>query len=130
MKNESGVTGYIRLAAAQNGVDLWRNNSGLAYNEKGQPVRFGLANESAQMNAMIKSSDWIGITPVLITPDMVGTVVGVFTAIETKKEGWKLTPSDLRGKAQAAFINIVRKNGGYAGFASTVAEFLAIVRRC
>ena len=129
MKSESGITGPIRLAAAQRGIDLWRNNNGLAWNEHGQPVRFGLCNESAALSKRIKSSDWIGITPVVITPDMVGMTVGVFTAIETKKEGWKLTPSDERGHAQAAYHEIVRKAGGFAGFASTVAEFLKIVRR-
>lgn len=128
-KLEAGVTPHIRLKAAQIGIDLWRNNSGVAFNETGQPVRFGLCNDSAELNERIKASDWVGITPVMVTPQMVGTVVGIFTAIETKKEGWKFSTSDKRAVAQAAFHDIVRKAGGFAGFATSVAEFLHIVRR-
>lgn len=126
---ESAVESHIRLAAAERGLQLWRNNTGMAYNEKNVPVRFGLCNESAAMNKRIKSSDWIGITPIVITPDMVGMTIGVFTAIEAKHEGWKFSPVNEREVAQAAYHDIVRKAGGFAGFASSVVEFLRIVRR-
>lgn len=126
---ESAVTSHILLAAAKAGVDLWRNNVGVAFNPEGQPVRFGLLNDSSKVNEKIKSSDWIGITPVFITPEMVGTVVGVFTAVETKAEGWKFSPNDKRAVAQKAFHDIVRKAGGFAGFATSVAEMLKITRR-
>jgi hypothetical protein len=126
---ESAIASYIRLDAAYLGVDLWRNNSGAFQDETGRWVRYGLCNESAQQSAIIKSSDLIGITPVMITPDMVGQVIGVFTAIETKPTDWRLIPSDDRGLAQKKFHDIVKKAGGFAGFASTIEQFRKIVKK-
>lgn len=124
---ESEVQQQIVLAAPSVGVWLMRNNSGSLQNEKGQWVRYGLGNVSKQFNEVCKSTDEIGITQVLITPEMVGRVLGVFTAIEVKPPGWKLLPSDKRGKAQLAFMNRVRACGGIAGFARSVEEFFAIL---
>ena len=128
MKSESGASSFIRLDAAQRGVDLWRNNVGAFMDDRGIPVRYGLANDSSIVNKHCKSSDLIGITPVLITPDMVGTVVGVFTAVETKRPGWKFSLSDARAVAQKKFHDIVLKAGGYAGFATCVEEFRKIIK--
>lgn len=124
---ESAVASHIRLAAGKLGIDLWRNNSGAFEDENGRWVRYGLCNDSAVLSKEVKSSDFIGITPVTITPDMVGQTIGVFTAIETKPSGWLLKPYDARGLAQEKFHDIVKAAGGYAGFASTVAEFKRIV---
>lgn len=126
---ETASASHVRLAAAQLGVELWRNNVGVLRDENGRPVRYGLCNETAALNKEIKSSDYIGITPVLITPDMVGQVVGVFTAVETKTSGWHLTPGDDRGLAQQKFHDIVKKSGGFAGFATCVEDFRRIVRK-
>lgn len=126
---EAAATSYIRLDAAQQGVELWRNNVGVLFDKNDRPVRFGLCNESAELNKRVKSSDWIGITPTLITLDMVGQVVGIFTAVETKKTGWTLLPSDEGGIAQKAFHDIVTRAGGYAGFACDVPDFRRIIRR-
>lgn len=101
-----------RYAGAQN----WRNNVGSFIDERGIPVRYGLANESKQENEVIKSSDIIGITPTLITQEMVGYWLGVFTALEIKERGWTLKPSDKRGHAQSKYHDIVRAACGYAGF--------------
>lgn len=124
---ESATSSHIRLAAAKDGLDLWRNNCGAFEDENGRWVRYGLANDSAQINKEIKSSDLIGITPVVITEEMVGQTIGVFTAIETKPTGWTLKDYDQRGMAQQKFHDIVKKAGGFAGFASTVGEFRKIV---
>jgi hypothetical protein len=126
---EHAVASHIRLDAAQLGIDLWRNNVGVLPDQNGRPVRYGLANESAALNKRVKSSDFIGITPVIITPQMIGHLIGVFTAIETKPSDWRMTPSDERALAQANFHDIVRWSGGYAGFARTVQEFRMIVRK-
>lgn len=126
---ESATASHIRLAAAQNGVHLWRNNSGAFQNDTGRWVRFGLGNDSKKISDVIKSSDFIGGTPVVVTPDMVGQTVLILTAVETKPSGWKLIPSDSRGLAQQNFHDIIKKLGGYAGFASTVEQFLKIVKK-
>jgi hypothetical protein len=124
---ESAVASHIRLAGAQLGVDLWRNNVGVLFDENGRPVRYGLANDSPAMNKTIKSSDLIGITPVIVTPAHVGRLLGVFTAVETKASDWTLRPSDAHALAQAAFHDIVRAAGGFAGFARNVQEFRGLV---
>lgn len=125
---ESTVSNLTRQRFAYIGP-VWRNNSGVAYNERGQIIRYGLSNDSQQLNARIKSSDLICITPVLITPEMIGRVLGVFTALETKPEGWKQIPSDKRAIAQARFHDIVRQHGGYAGFVTDPEQIYEIVGR-
>lgn len=125
---EQAVQNHIRLKAAQMGLELWRNNSGVLKDDRGVPVRFGLGNDSKKANQTIKSSDLIGITPVTITPDMVGQTLGVFTAIEVKGDGWQYRPNDKRSLAQKAYIDIVRRAGGIAGFARSVDEFEGMVR--
>ena len=126
---ESAAASHIRLDAAQQGVNLWRNNVGVLKNEHGVPVRYGLCNESKAQNQIVKSSDLIGITPVLITPDMVGQTIGVYTAIETKASDWWHRPSDKRADAQQAYHNIVIRAGGFAGFARNIQEFRKVIRR-
>ena len=73
--------------------------------QTGRLIRFGLGNESPALNKVWKSSDLIGILPVLVQPSHVGKTLGVFLAVETKKPGWRLTPGDKRGQAQAAFLH-------------------------
>lgn len=124
---ESAVTSHIRLDAAQQGCVIWRNNSGAYYDERGNFVRYGLGSFTERDQKA--SSDFIGITPIFITPDMVGSFVGVFTAIEMKPEGWKFYQSDKRALHQRNFHDIVRQNGGYAGFATSVEEFRRIIGR-
>ena len=124
---ETSVQQRIRLCAAQSGNDLWRNNTGALLDQYGRLVRFGLCNDSEKLNKRIKSSDLIGPTPTIITQEMVGRVIGIFTAVETKKSDWFWTPSDERAVAQAAFHDIVRRAGGYAGFARNNEEYRKII---
>lgn len=99
-----------------NGVN-WRNNSGACTDETGRLIRYGLGNDSAQLNASVKSSDLIGITPEWAYIERFGwRWVGVFTALEIKPSGWSLRPGDARGLAQAKFHDIVTGVGGFAGF--------------
>lgn len=110
---EAAVQQTVRLTAARNGSRMWRNNVGLAYDDRGVPLRFGLANDSVAVNKVFKSSDLIGITPVVCK---CGHRYGVFTAYECKHGGWKYRPSDKRATAQLAFINFVISMGGIAKF--------------
>ena len=124
--NEKAVASRVRLDAAQHNVDLLRNNSGGFYDETGRFVRYGLGSYTKEQQ--LASSDFIGITPIFITPDMVGTFIGVFTAVETKPEDWKFNSSDKRSLHQKNFIDMVLKRGGYAGFAQNVEDFRRIIR--
>lgn len=119
MKSEAAVQQAIRLAAPSHGTILWRNNNGACQASDGRQIRYGIANDSQQMNKEIKSSDLIGITKKLVTPDMVNSYVGVFTSYEVKREGWVWTGA-AREIAQNSWLNIIRQWGGKAGFATGV----------
>lgn len=107
----------------------WRNNVGCLPDRRGVPVRYGLANESKQENEQIKSSDLIAITPVLITPALYGQILGVFTALETKKSDWVFDPRREHDRAQLNYHNIVRDAGGFAGFVNDPNQIHSIIRR-
>ena len=128
--SEAGVQQQTRLLHCQlTGGQIWRNNSGAMTGETGRVVRYGLGNDSAQLNKVIKSSDLIGITPVRIEPHMVGYFLGVFTAYECKPPGWKLLPSDTRGLAQQRFLSIVKESCGFAGFVTNPIDIHGIIGR-
>lgn len=114
---EAVVQQGIRLEAGHRGIRLWRNNNGACEDKNGRLIRYGLGNDSSKVNANIKSSDLIGITPVKITQEMVGSTLGVFTSIEVKKGDWKYTGTK-REVAQAAWLQLVTIFGGIAKFAN------------
>lgn len=128
MLQESTVQNLTRQShcVLTNG-QIWRNNSGAYFDEHGRMVRYGLANESAKENKRIKSSDLIGITPVVVQQHHVGRTLGVFTAYECKPEGWSLRPSDQRGLAQERFLAIVKAAGGFGGFVSHPNQLIEIL---
>lgn len=99
------------ILIADHGCRLFRNNTGAIKDADGRLVRFGLCKGS---------SDLIGFRPTVITPDMVGKTVAVFTAIEVKTPTGKPTPEQLH------FINRVKELGGIAGIARSVEDALAI----
>lgn len=93
---ESDILTEVRLAAQEHGVTLFRNNTGMAYNSNGAPVRFGLCKGS---------SDLIGWAP-----------WGEFVAIEVKRPGQKPTA------AQTQFIDAVNRAGGIGFIARSAAD--------
>jgi len=115
--SETRVQTSIRLEASRIGARLWRNNVGATLTEDGAFLRYGLANDSKKMNALIKSSDLIGIRPVEITPAHVGGVFGQFVAREVKREGWTYK-GDKRELAQLRFLELVNALGGDGAFAT------------
>lgn len=126
---ESEIQQKIQIEAVNYSSILMRNNSGALKDETGRLVRYGLGNISKKQNDKIKSSDLIGITEIIITPEMVGQKIGVFTAIEVKSSNWKhekkLTKKE---QAQLNFINWVKSRGGKAGFANSIDNLEEILK--
>lgn len=104
LTSEAGVQAAVRLEASRRGWRVWRNNVGVLPDERGVPVRFGLANDSAALNKRVKSSDLIGLDD-----------TGRFVALECKAPGWRYTATP-REVAQLQFIGIVAALGGRARF--------------
>ena len=103
MNLESSILQNIRLAAAP--AILWRNNSG-SYMKDGYFIRYGVGQPGG--------SDLIGFTP--------RNGIAVFNAIEVKTKTGRISPE------QQNFIDVIRRNGGIAGVARTVAEAQALLR--
>lgn len=115
--SEKDLQEKIKLEASKKGARLWRNNVGATYTENKQFIRFGLANESSYVNQKIKSSDLIGIRPVLITEIHLGKILGQFMCREVKKPGWKFTGNE-REQAQLMWLLLINSLGGDAKFAT------------
>ena len=112
-KSEAAVQAEVRLAAARQGVHLWRNNVCAFLDKRGVPVRAGLANDTKAMNQHIKSADLIGIRPVLITQAHVGSTIGQFVSREVKEVAW-CWRGDEHELAQARWALLVALAGGDA----------------
>ena len=125
-KTEATVQDAAQLEIQELGGVLWRNNIGVDRSSV-RPVRYGLCNDSKQLNAVCKSSDLIGIVPVVVTADMVGKTLGVFVAVEAKKPGWTMG-SDKHTVAQGNFIIEVIKKGGIGCFVNSVGGLVPYIK--
>lgn len=116
-ESEAAIQTRIRLESSKKGIMLMRNNVGVLTNTNGVPIRYGLMNESKQLNSKFKSSDLIGIRPIRIEPEYVGRLIGQFVARECKKENWEYaaTKEEI---AQLKFLELVMSYGGDAAFAN------------
>jgi len=115
--SEEAVQVRIRLEASQKGLRLFRNNVGVLQDARGVPLRYGLANESKQQNTILKSSDLIGIRPIVVTQDMVGKTIGQFVAREVKQGSW-VYKGNQHEQAQLNFLGLINALGGDAQFAN------------
>lgn len=120
--SEAAVQAAVRLEAARAGLRLWRNNVGALKDERGVPIRYGLANDTAQLNKSIKSGDLIGARSVVVTPNMLGRTVAVFTSRECKPAGWSFSGTE-RETAQLRWIELVNGLGGDASFVTGPGSF-------
>lgn len=123
-KSESWAQQQVRFKVAHAGGMLWRNNVGASKTRcsncgaKQQPVRYGLANDSANLNRVIKSSDLIGAVPRVIRGCDVGRTIAQFVSIEVKKPGWSFRPGDAHEAAQAKWLTLIASLGGVATFST------------
>ncbi|MDE2202696.1 MAG: hypothetical protein KGJ38_08210 [Burkholderiaceae bacterium] len=115
--SEAAVQSRVRLEAAAKGLRLWRNNVGALEDKRGIPVRFGLANDSAALNKVLKSHDLIGLRPTLITQAHVGRTLGLFVSREIKEGSWHYTGTEHE-IAQLNWANLINSFGGDAAFAN------------
>ena len=108
---EKNIRNNIILLSAKDGITLFNNPVGTAWAGKYNPATHSvIAPRAVRYGLAIGSSDLIGITPVKITPDMVGKTIGVFTGVEVKV--------DKNGKyketeEQKKFGKFIEKNGGF-----------------
>ena len=111
---ETDLQQRIRLALGTHPqARLFRNQVGsLPDPRTGRLVTFGLARGSA---------DLIGWRTVVITPEMVGQRVAVFTSLEIK------TPTGRLTAVQNNWLQVVQQAGGIAGVARSVSAALEIV---
>lgn len=113
MSAEGVIQQRIRLALSRAGAVMHRNNIGAYRDETGRVIRYGVGNPGG--------ADLIGWTPVLVEQQHVGTVFGVFTAVEVKAARGK--PTD----AQLNFLRQVQLGGGIAGIARSPDDALALI---
>ena len=119
---ESLATEQVRLSASVLGSRIFRNNAGACVDDTGRMIRYGLGNDGSKASKVLKFGDYIGITPLLITPEMVGQVVGIFTNLEIKPDGdmqKTLTAACRLGSRehyQWQTCEMVKSLGGLAGF--------------
>ena len=110
---ETTLQQEIRLALGTiPSARIFRNQVGsLPDPRTGRLVTFGLARGSA---------DLIGWRTVVVTPEMVGTRLAVFTSIEVK------TPTGRVRPEQQAWLQAVLAAGGFSGIARSVSDALQI----
>lgn len=119
--SETDTQAHIRAVLSEQGYRLFRNNRGALTDKSGRLVRFGLGNDSAAVDKILKSSDLIGWRPTLVTHDMVGTHLAVFVSVEVKPPGWSM-PVYARDTnyehcaAQKRWCDMVVREGGEGGF--------------
>lgn len=114
-RSEGAMSNLVRVEASRKGMRVWRNNVGVLPDASGRPVRYGLCNDSPQLNRKLKSADLIGINPVLVGRQHVGQTIGQFVSFEVKEEGWHYTGTP-REEAQQAWALLVLSLGGDAKF--------------
>jgi len=126
---ETTAKRLVLLRAGQYRARLFKNNTGVAYTKDSRPVFFGLGNDGTKNDESIRTPDDVGWTTITVTPEMVGKEIAVFTAIDSKKAGFRVKSDYTKGTreyGQNKFFELVKKSGGIAGFASCADDVDAI----
>jgi hypothetical protein len=115
MASEKNIQALCLLKLSELGALAWRQNVGVGWAGYAAKTPTGCVfiSDPRPLHAglCVGSSDIIGITPVVITADMVGRTMGIFTAIEAKSARGRATAEQTR------FIAAVRRKGAIAGIA-------------
>lgn len=75
----------------------YRNNRGTAQTKDGRFIRFGIPEPLGHEGPSdMKGGDRIGWTDVMVTPDMVGKQIAVFTSVEVKGDGDRLKEGQVK----------------------------------
>jgi len=121
---EKNIQKNIMLAVSPE-TKIFRNNVGVAWIGQSVKLKSGdvlIKNPRIFHAGLCKgSSDLIGWTTKTITPEMVGSKVAVFTAIEVKKT----EKSPVRPE-QVKFIDAVKRDGGMCGISWNINQALKI----
>jgi hypothetical protein len=132
--SEANVMRSIMIAVSKTPARLFRNNIALAWvGQTSGPVKASgmvrvnpgdvVIRKARPLHAgLVKGSgDLIGPTPVVVTAEMVGSTLAVFTSIEVKDQGGRQTPEQRRWDG---WVNSV---GGISGVAYSDSDALALV---
>lgn len=121
-RSETYAQSQVVLEAPKFDCLLTRNNKGALQDKTGTLVRFGLFNETAKRGARIRSWDLVGFRKRLITPAMVGTIIGQFVGREIKEPGWNYTGTEHE-VAQLKCTEVALSYGCDVGFATGPGSF-------
>ena len=124
MQRESDIQNAILIELSKQGTVAFRINAGsfwageILSNKDNMML---LKNPRKVQGAPEGTSDIIGITSIMITTAMVGSRVGVFTAIEVKKPGQRPKPQQVK------FLNVMKNMGAIAGLATSPGDAAMIL---
>ncbi|MGB9154374.1 MAG: hypothetical protein WCD70_14945 [Alphaproteobacteria bacterium] len=112
---ETAIANEIMIASSKVGVVLHKNIRGMFYTlDKKHKVKAGLLADG--------SGDLIGYTPTIITQEMVGQTIAIYTSVEVKTE------TGTAKKHQKDWRDRVLSRGGKAGIARSVEDALEILK--
>lgn len=131
--SEADIMRRLQAAASKLGARLFRQNVGMAWVgrvEQGYPGRRVLlaAGDVVVRKArpfragVVGMSDLGGWVPVVVTPDMVGQTIAVYTQVEVKTE------TGAPSSEQRAWLKAVVAAGGRAGIARSDDDLASILK--
>jgi len=135
-KTESDLMKTIQLRASENGSRLFRNNTGKAWMGKCIKITHsGVAKVEpgdvvvkfarfVEFGLSVGGGDLVGITPIIITPEMVGRTFGQFTNIECKDPEGKGVIKEEQQNFHEQMLNL----GAISGIVKSEEEYFQSIR--